>query len=166
MRSRDLLIVRSLLEKQEFQLMTKIENGSQTQATTLLYCAWMIAFVSSVAVLFIGEIMGQTPCNLCWFQRSFMFPLAVILGVAIWNADLAVWKYAAPLAGLGAIIALYHTLLYLGAIPKPIVPCEQTGPSCTDVSMTIFGLPIPALALVAFGAILLLLIETRRKAPK
>ena len=144
----------------------KITHGMQSRPTLLLYVAWLVAFVSSLAVLFIGEIMGQLPCDLCWFQRSFMFPLAVVLGVAIWNADVTVWKYAAPLAGFGAIIALYHTLLYIGVIPKPIIPCEQSGPSCTGESMTIIGLPIPGLALLAFGTILFLLLGMRRKAPK
>ena len=144
----------------------KVAHVMQSRPTFLLYVAWLIAFVSSLAVLFIGEIMGQLPCDLCWFQRSFMFPLAVVLGVAIWNADLTVWKYSAPLAGFGAIIALYHTLLYVGVIPKPIIPCEQSGPSCTGESMMIMGLPIPGLSLLAFGTILFLLLRMRRKAPK
>src|SRR3546814_8048204 len=41
-----------------------------------LGAAWTVALVSSLAVLFIGEVMGQAPCNLCWFQRVFVFPLA------------------------------------------------------------------------------------------
>ena len=137
-----------------------------SQSTLPLYFAWLIALVSSLAVLFIGEVVGQTPCDLCWFQRSFMFPLAIILGVAIWNADTEVWRYGAPLAGVGATIALYHALLYVGVIPKPIIPCEKTGPSCTGESMDIFGLPIPTLALLAFGAIFILLLKTRRKPSK
>ena len=144
----------------------KITHGMQSRPTLLLYVAWLVAFVSSLAVLFIGEIVGQLPCDLCWFQRSFMFPLAVVLGVAIWNVDVMVWKYAAPLAGFGAIIAPYQTLLYIGVIPKPIFPCEQSGPSCIGGSMMIVGLPIPGLSLLAFGTFLFLLLGMRRKAPK
>jgi len=47
-----------------------------------LGAAWTIALLSSLAVLFVGEVMGQAPCDLCWFQRAFMFPLAIILGIA------------------------------------------------------------------------------------
>src|SRR3546814_14299205 len=43
-----------------------------------LGAAWTVALVSSLAVLFIGEVMGQAPCNLCWFQRVFVFPLALL----------------------------------------------------------------------------------------
>ncbi len=142
------------------------QHENQLRSTPLLYFAWLIALVASLAVLFIGEVMGQTPCDLCWFQRSFMCPLAILLGVAIWNADTEVWKYGAPLAAAGGIIALYHTLLYMRVIPKPIIPCEKTGPSCTGESMEVIGLPIPALALLAFVAIFVLLLKTRRKSSK
>lgn len=130
----------------------------------LLLAAWTVALVSSLAVLFVGEVLGQAPCNLCWFQRAFMFPLAVILGVAAWRADPGVWRYALPLAGGGGLVALYHVALYAGLVPAPIVPCARTGPSCTGGEMAVLGLPIPLLALGAFAAIALLLTPLIRMA--
>lgn len=135
---------------------------SAASPVAFLFAAWFVALSASLAVLFIGEVLGQTPCNLCWFQRAFMFPLAVILGVAAWRADLSIWRYAAPLAVLGGAVALYHSLLYAGIVPSPIVPCTASGPSCTDDAMLILGLPIPLLSLLTFGAILVLLIQLRR----
>ncbi len=135
----------------------------------LLLLAWLLAMVSSLAVLFIGEVMGQAPCVLCWFQRAFMFPLAVILAVACYRSDFAVWRYAVPLAGIGALLALDHTLLYAGLIPQRIQPCSATGPSCSGADMTIFGgvpLPLPLLALVVFVLIITLLLIIRRRSPQ
>ena len=37
-------------------------------AETALGLAWIVALVASLAVLFIGEVMGQTPCVLCWLS--------------------------------------------------------------------------------------------------
>ncbi len=129
----------------------------------LLAAAWLIALISSLAVLFVGEVMGQAPCNLCWFQRAFMFPLAIVLGVACFRADSSAWRYALPLALGGAAIAGFHTLLYLGVIPERIIPCSA-GISCTSADMTILGgLPLPALALTAFVAIAVLLFFTRQR---
>ncbi len=126
-----------------------------------LFAAWLIALLASLAVLFVGEVMGQTPCNLCWFQRAFMFPLAIVLGVAALRADAAVWRYALPLALVGALVAGFHSLLYLGLVPERITPCSQ-GVSCTSADMTILGgLPLPLLALAAFAAIAVLLLITR-----
>ncbi len=131
---------------------------------SLLYLAWLIAIVASFGALFIGEVMGQTPCSLCWQQRAFMFPLAIMLAIACFRADTAVWRYALPLAALGAAIALFHSLLYAGLIPEGIQPCSQ-GPSCASAEMTILGLlPLPYLSLAAFLAIALALFASKSKA--
>lgn len=130
----------------------------------LLLFAWLVALVSSLSALFIGEVMGLAPCVLCWFQRAFMFPLALILAIACYRSDFAIWRYALPLATIGALLALAHTLLYVGLIPQPIVPCTAIGPSCSGDDMTIFGgVPLPALALLAFTLIIALLIIIRRR---
>lgn len=130
----------------------------------LLLIAWLVALVSTLSALFIGEVMGQAPCVLCWFQRAFMFPLAVILAIACYRSDFAIWRYALPLATIGTAFAFAHTLLYAGLIPQPIQPCTATGPSCSGADMTIFGsVPLPALALFAFTLIAVLLIIIRRR---
>ena len=137
------------------------DRGSTTWLP--LFAAWLVALIASLAVLFVGEVMGQPPCNLCWFQRAFMFPLAVVLGVASLRADAAVWRYALPLAVGGLLVAGFHSLLYLGLIPERITPCSQ-GVSCTGADMIVLGsLPLPLLALLAFGAIAVLLLVTRSR---
>lgn len=130
----------------------------------LLLLTWLVALVSTLSALFIGEVMSQTPCVLCWFQRAFMFPLAVILAIACYRSDFAVWRYALPLTAIGAALAFVHTLLYAGLIPQPIQPCAATGPSCSGAGMTLFGVvPLPAIALFAFFLIAILLIIIRRR---
>lgn len=130
----------------------------------LLLLTWLVALVSTLSALFIGEVMGQAPCVLCWFQRAFMFPLAVILAIACYRSDFTVWRYALPLTTIGAALAFVHTLLYAGLIPQPIQPCTATGPSCSGAGMTLFGVvPLPALALFAFILIAILLIIIRRR---
>lgn len=127
-----------------------------------MFAAWLIALLASLAVLFVGEVMGQAPCNLCWFQRAFMFPLAIVLGVASLRADATVWPYALPLAVGGGLVAGFHSLLYLGLIPERITPCSR-GESCTSADIIILGGPLPLLALAAFVAIAVLLLITRSR---
>ena len=110
---------------------------------TALGLAWVIAFIASLAVLFIGEVLGQTPCMLCWFQRAFMFPLVIILGLGLWWQDRRVGRYGIALAVGGAAAALWHMGLYVGLIPERIQPCTAIGPSCTDDDQLVFGIPIP-----------------------
>jgi len=123
---------------------------------TALGLAWATAFVSSLAVLFVGEVLGQTPCLLCWFQRAFMFPLAVVLGLGFWWQDRRVGRYGIALALCGAAFAFWHMGLYVGLIPQRIQPCTASGPSCTDANQVILGIPIPLMALTAFTLIAIL----------
>lgn len=119
-----------------------------------LFTAWIAALVATLSALFIGEVMGQTPCLLCWYQRIFMFPLAFVLAVACYRSDSLVYQYALPLAGIGWLIAAYHCLVYFGVISEALVPCSSAGPSCASAEMTIFGgVPIPLLSLIAFTVI-------------
>ena len=130
----------------------------------LLYAAWLVALVASLGALFIGEVMGQTPCLLCWYQRIAMFPLAIILGIAAFRGDAGAWRYGLPLSLGGLVLAAWHSLLYFGWLPEAIEPCGQ-GPSCTDANMTLFGLlPLPLLSLVAFLLINALLLKIARTA--
>ncbi len=120
---------------------------------TALIGAWIVALTSSLSVLYIGEVLGQAPCNLCWFQRAFMFPLAVVLGLGLWWQDDRVGCYGIALALGGAGVALWHMGLYTGILPEPIQPCTATGPSCTGDNQLFLGIPIPLLALTAFALI-------------
>lgn len=124
----------------------------------LLLSAWLIALTATAGALFIGEVMGMQPCVLCWYQRIFMFPLGIVLGVACFSDDRRGAIYALPLATGGAMLAAYHTLLVAGLIPKAWIPCG-VGASCADQKLEIFnGLQIPWLSLAAFLLILGLLV--------
>ena len=134
-------------------------------ATLALLAAWVLALFASFAVLFIGEVMGQQPCVLCWYQRIAMFPLALVLGIAAWRGDLGIWRYGLAIAVAGLLVAAFHSLLYYGVVPESIEPCGA-GPSCTDAQMTIFGLPLPVLSFAAFAGITTLLYEVRKGATR
>lgn len=130
---------------------------------TLLLLAWLVALAATAGALFIGEVMLMVPCQLCWYQRIFMFPLALILGMACFSEDRRGAVYALPLALGGTAMAGYHTLLVAGLIPKAWLPCSA-GVSCADQRLEILnGIQIPWLSLAAFAAISLLLTLFLRK---
>jgi disulfide bond formation protein DsbB len=127
-----------------------------------LFASWAVALAATLGALFIGEVLGQAPCVLCWWQRIAMFPLVVVLGVGLWRDDPAARLYALPLAAGGAALAGWHMLVYLGVAPTAIQPCLADGPSCSGAGMRLLGLPIPLMSLAAFAAILALLIPPPR----
>ncbi len=128
-----------------------------------LLLAWFLALTATLSAVFIGEVMGQMPCTLCWYQRIAMFPLVLVLGIGSFSSDFKSVIYALPLALIGAVFSLYHSLTYLGIVRAAIVPCGS-GTSCSGSSMTILGgLPLPYLALASFIMIVGLLCLVIRK---
>ena len=73
--------------------------------------AWIVATVTTLGSLYYSEIADFVPCQLCWYQRICMYPLAVILLVGLLLRDGRVRWYAAPFVVVGAPIALYHWLV-------------------------------------------------------
>lgn len=136
------------------------------RAWNLLVLAWLVSVVATAGALFIGEVMGMTPCVLCWYQRIAMFPLALILGVASYSDDGRGVVYALPLSLGGVALAGYHTLLVAGVVPKAWIPCGA-GASCSDQKLEILnGIQIPWLSLAAFVLITSLLLAYRRRTLK
>lgn len=141
-------------------------SGPESVVWTLLFFCWLIATVSTLAALFLGEVMGYMPCVLCWYQRIFMFPLVFVLAAGLFPLDPRVVRYALPLALAGLGTAVFHLLVQHGIIPESITPCTQ-GVPCSQVAVEWFGfLTIPLLAVAAFLAMVILLIATYFKASK
>jgi hypothetical protein len=123
-----------------------------------LFFALIIAVVATAGSLFYSEIAGYEPCKLCWFQRIFMYPLVILLGLACIKKDIKFTFYPSVMAGIGAAISLYHNYVYYGGIS--LFPCEPfgLGVSCTKVLVMEFGyITIPLMALTAFILIILFL---------
>lgn len=119
----------------------------------LLYAAWTQALVATVGSLFFSEVWHLPPCTLCWYQRIFMYPLVLILGIGIVRKDKNIPFYVLPLSAIGLIIAAFHNLLYYGILPEAAAPCTA-GVSCTTKFFAWFGfITIPFLSLVAFAVI-------------
>lgn len=130
-----------------------------------LFAAWLVALAATLVELFLGEVVGRTPCQLCWYQNVFMFPLAIILGVASLSADRLVVRYALPLAVGGTLVAGLHVLLRSGFLPERLVLCSRDVP-CVGAGTTFLdGLLPPLLTLAAFAAVAVLLLLARPRSP-
>ena len=141
-------------------------DGAPDINWAITFACWIIASVSTLGSLFFSEIMGFPPCSLCWYQRIFMFPLAVVLLVGLFPFDRSTVKYALPLALIGWGFAFYHHLLYSGFIPESMQPCSQ-GVSCSETYLDIFGfLTIPMLSLISYSTIVAFLFTLKRRLSK
>ena len=115
--------------------------------------AWLVSVVATGGAVFIGEIMGMTPCVLCWYQRIAMFPIALVQGMSLYAEDRRGAVYALPMALTGLVIAGYHSLLVTGLVPQTWTPCSA-GVSCANQKLSIFwGMELPWLSFASFAAI-------------
>lgn len=92
----------------------------------------LAAAVSATAVagsLYYSEVAHFTPCRLCWFQRIGIYPLVVLLAVALIRRRDDVAAYILPLTLLTAPVSAYHWLLQRfpsigGDSCDPAAPCS------------------------------------------
>ena len=122
--------------------------------STSRHVALLAAWVATCGSLFFSEVLGWPPCELCWFQRILMYPLAVILAVAILRRDEGVHLYVLPFSVVGIGVSLYHHLLIKTNWFPP--PSCASGVPCNVDFLNWFGfVTIPFLALIAFVIITL-----------
>lgn len=139
---------------------------TQDRGWVFVFIGWLVASVSTLGALFLGEVMGYTPCVLCWYQRISMFPLVLILAAGLFPFDPRVVRYALPLALAGWLLAVFHWAVASGIVPESATPCSQ-GVPCSVELISWFGfLTLPLLSVLAFSAIIALLVLTHFKASK
>ena len=122
--------------------------------------AFITALIATSGSLFYSNYAGFTPCVLCWFQRIFMYPLVIVLGMTLFKKRADIIDHALSLSTVGFLISLYHNYIYYKN-QGLIVPCDalSSGVSCVKRYVFEFGyITIPMMALTAFVIIIIFLI--------
>ncbi|MEM7094199.1 MAG: disulfide bond formation protein B [Actinomycetota bacterium] len=120
-----------------------------------LQFAAAVAVLAVLSSLYLSEIADYDPCRYCWWQRIFMYPLAIVLPIAAWHRDLDVRRYALPLASIGGAISLRH--IWLQTFPDDGGSCGVSAP-CSAKLVEAFGfITIPQMTAGCFLLILILL---------
>jgi disulfide bond formation protein DsbB len=128
-----------------------------------LWLAWVVAAVTTSGSLYYSQVANFVPCELCWFQRICMYPMAVILLIAALRRDRRIWLYLLPQAVVGAGIAIYHTQLQ--AFPKQTSFCPTLTPCTTRYVWEFKFVSLPFMALAAFIFIITMMLVARATDP-
>ena len=121
----------------------------------LLAFAWLVAITATAGSLYFSQVRGFIPCELCWYQRILMYPLVIILGIAVYKGDVRIRPYVVALAGVGGLISALHYLEQKLPGFHPTA-CKATPIPCNLQYVNYFGfVTIPLMALTAFLLILL-----------
>ena len=121
--------------------------------------AFIVATIATLGSLYFSEVMLYLPCKLCWFQRIFMYPLAIYYMTIMFTNHCVNRLFVGLMAGTGWAIALYHVILE--RIPNGDAFCSN---DCLIRWVNYFGfVTIPLMSLIAFTLILLIQFVPFRK---
>lgn len=123
-----------------------------------------VAVTATLGSLYLSEIVGYEPCRLCWIQRGFMYPAAVLLVVGLFlnrgtvgplsGSARGLVAGAGLLALIGLPVSVFHR--YEQAVGGVGEFCDQDNP-CSLRWVEEFGVvTIPVMAGVGFVSILVL----------
>jgi disulfide bond formation protein DsbB len=125
-------------------------------AYTLVFLSTLIATLGS---LFFSEIAKFAPCVLCWYQRIFIYPQALLTYLAIMRSEAWILRpYLLALNVAGLVFSAYHNFILL--FPQyHIFECTTTGgPSCIAGYKFYYGyitIPLMALTVLIFNIVVL-----------
>lgn len=118
-----LLVIAFILKK------TSIGSTAIALIERFAYPLTFLAALGATALtLLYSDYFGFIPCGLCWFQRIFLYPQIILLGVAWYRKDRNVWLYVIILSALGLLYALYNHYVQLGGSVH--LPCPASGGDC------------------------------------
>ena len=129
----------------------------------LLFLVWIIATSGTLISLFFSEVVQLPVCVLCWYQRIALYPLVVMLPLALFPYDVKIIRYTSPLVIFGWFTALFHILVVAGIVPESAQPCVQGIPS-SETHFNLLGfLNIPLMSLLTFTLIGVLLFLSKKQ---
>lgn len=115
-----------------------------------LYFAWLLSCIGLLGAIYFSDFRHIEPCHLCWYQRICLFPLTILLAIAICRNDRKIALYTLPQSFLGLFLSLYQ--IGIQEIPgwNPIEICGA-GPSCSEkIYIGLGPFTVPMLAAVGF----------------
>lgn len=140
-----LVILLALLWKKDGKIISFVRS----------HAMWLVLFASAAAwfgSLIYSEFLGYAPCKLCWFQRIFIYPQAIIAIIALYTKDTKALKYILALSIIGIFLSINHYFLQMTG--SSLLPCSAIGQneSCGGTYTKRFGyITIPLMCATLFA---------------
>ncbi|MGB7999734.1 MAG: disulfide oxidoreductase [Anaerobacillus sp.] len=137
--------------------------NTEKRSEYLLFGAWAMSVLAVAGSLYFSEVLNYEPCELCWYQRILMYPLVIILGIAMVRKDASQYLYVMPLSLIGTCVSLYHYLIQKTSFLSESAPSCGRVP-CTGEYINYLGfITIPFLAFIAFITITILMMVLHKQ---
>ena len=124
-----------------------------------LWLAFLVSAIATSGSLFFSEIAGFVPCELCWYQRTCMYPLSIVTLLTALADERRIARYLLPLPVVGAGVSVYHLLIENGVVKQSQICLLSAPGGCATKWIEEFGyVTIPVLALTGFALAFALLL--------
>jgi disulfide bond formation protein DsbB len=124
-----------------------------------LWAGFLIAALSVAGSLYFSLHAGFIPCELCWYQRIAMYPLAPLLLMMALTNDKRAARYLIPFPIVGLGFSIYHILVENGVVHQTSQCLVSAPGGCATKWINEFGyITIPTLAATAFALLIVFLI--------
>ena len=132
---------------------------------SVLWIASAIALGAMAGSLIYSEVIGFSPCHLCWYQRAVWYPMVLVLPIAAFRKDRRIVTYALPVIAIGWVIAAYHyTIQNLPTLDAGA--CDPDLPCTLHWVWELGFISIPMMSLAGLTLLALLLLWARSKMEK
>jgi len=129
-----------------------------------MWWIFILALVAVIGSLLFSEVYHVEACKLCWFQRAFVYPQALVAGMAAWHKDVRAYLYLKWMSLIGIVIAIYQMMAQFGVKAVPLLPCvAEPGADCAKITMLEFGyITIPVMSATFFLVVIVLTQSQKR----
>lgn len=135
-----------------YSLANKENNFFKKISQYVLPLGFFITLAGTFLTLYYEHGLQYLPCDLCWYQRIFLYPQVFLFAYAWYKKDKAILPYILILSIIGLMVAFYHHMLQIGF--DLYKPCSTAlfAVSCAKPSFIEFGfVTFPFMAVVLFG---------------
>src|SRR4051794_41599255 len=84
-----------------------------------LWAAFVVAAIATGGSLFLSDVAGFVPCEMCWYQRICMYPLSLLTLFLAVHRDNRAARYLLPFPVIGAGGSIYHLLIANHVVSTP-----------------------------------------------
>ncbi len=120
---------------------------------------FFVSLFATTGSMLLSIYFQLAPCELCWYQRMFLFPIPIIAFIATLKKDLNARVYMFALSVVGILFATYHSFLQLNILKSVPVFCNPDAPvDCSVPQFIYYG--FVTVPVMSFAVFLFLLITT------
>lgn len=143
----------------------KIKNPvKKLIADNRLELLFLFSLAGTVGSILLSIYFKLEPCELCWYQRLFLFSTPVITFIALLKKEKTSHVYVFWLSLIGLCISMYHSLLQSKIFAADTLFCNPGSTiDCSIPAFTYYGfITVPVIAFAVFFLLVVVSYDSKR----